>query len=106
MDNGKPGQIVVTVFYDENANGIKDQGEKGLIDQVSISQDSTCPPSNLQNITRSDTASNGETVFNELKPGRYCISYMGGRASTTKLNSEVFLSSEQKAQVFFGLSEQ
>jgi len=104
-DNGKPGQIKAVVFYDANANGILDQGETGLVDRVSISQDISCPPSNVKNITNEDTNNNGEAVFKDLKPGRYCVAYMGSKGVTTKLSAEVFLSSEQEVQVNFGLLE-
>jgi hypothetical protein len=44
-------------------------------------------------------------VFTGLKPGRYCIAYMGTRGLTTKLTDLVDLSSEQEIQVVFGASE-
>ena len=105
IDNGKPGQIKAIVFYDKNKNGIMDQDELGLNDSVSISQQLSCPPSNSEGITKSDTNSNGEAVFTDLKPGRYCVAYVGGKSTTTKLTVEVYLSSEQTAQAFFGLFE-
>jgi hypothetical protein len=104
-DNGKPGQIKAIVFYDANRNGTQDQGEPGLTDNVSISQDVSCPPSNLKNISRADSDTTGVAVFSGLKPGRYCVAYMGTRGLTTKLTDLVDLSSEQEIQVVFGASE-
>ena len=104
-DNGKPGQIKAIVFFDANRNGAKDQGESGLTDHVSISQEISCPPANYKKTTTNETDADGETVFKDLKPGRYCVAYMGSKGVTTKMTVEVALSSEQTAQVAFGLSE-
>ncbi len=105
MDNGEPGQIKVVVFLDENRNGVKDQGESGLIEKVGFSQDISCPAGNLDKVTVAETDSTGETEYNDLKPGIYCVMYMGPRASTTKLTVEVHLSSEQEALIAFGVTE-
>jgi hypothetical protein len=104
-DNGHPGQIKAIVFFDANHNGILDAGEPGIKDGVSISQDISCPASNSQKITKAETDANGETTFKDLKPGRYCVAYIGSVAITTRLTNEVYLSSDQVAQVSFGLLE-
>ena len=105
IDNGKPGQIKVIVFHDENRNGVMDQGELGLVDRVGIGQDISCPATNLDKVNRSDTNSSGEAEFSELNPGVYCVMYMGSRGSTTKLTVEISLSSEQNEVVAFGVTD-
>jgi uncharacterized protein (DUF2141 family) len=104
-DNGLPGQIKITVYYDENQNKVMDQGEPGLTDEVSISQDISCLAGKEEALTRAVTDGNGSTVFKDLKPGRYCVAYMGNKITTTRLTVEVSLSSEQVAQVNFELAE-
>ena len=103
FDNGNPGQIKVSVFLDENRNGVKDQGEPGVVDQVGISQDISCPAGSLDKVTIAETNTEGETLYDELQPGIYCVAYLGGKSVTTKLTVEVSLSSDQIAQVAFGL---
>jgi uncharacterized protein (DUF2141 family) len=105
-DNGKPGQIKVVTFFDENRNGKRDQGEVGISDRVSISQDISCPSSSIQKLIPAETDSNGETVFKDLKPGQYCVAYFGNRGATTRLANLVSLSSDQEIQALIGLSEQ
>jgi uncharacterized protein (DUF2141 family) len=101
MDNGNPGQIKVSVFLDENRNGIKDQGEPGIVDQVGLSHEKSCPAIDKETIVETNTS--GETMYDDLQPGIYCVAYMGGKGVTTKLNVDVYLSSEEVAQVAFGL---
>jgi uncharacterized protein (DUF2141 family) len=105
VDNGKPGQIKVIIYLDDNRNSAMDAGEPGLTDKVGISQDVSCPASSMDNVTVVETASSGETVFSNLKPGRYCVAYMGDKGLTTKLTKEVNLSSDQVLMVAFGLTE-
>jgi hypothetical protein len=102
FDNGNPGQINVVVFLDENRNGVKDQGEPGVIDRVGLSQEKSCPAIDKETIV--ETSTSGETMYKDLQPGIYCVAYMGSKGVTTKLNVDVYLSSEQVAQVAFGLS--
>jgi uncharacterized protein (DUF2141 family) len=104
-DNGQPGQIKVIVFYDQNGNRTLDQGEPGLSDRVSISQDVSCPASRENLLTKLDTDPSGTALFTNLKPGHYCVAYMGSKGSTTKLTIEVDVSSEQVVPVYFGLNE-
>ena len=103
IDNGNPGQIKVFVFQDENRNGVKDQGEPGVVDKVGISQDISCPASSMDKVTTAETNTDGETTYVDLQPGIYCVAYLGSKGVTTKLTVEVNLSSEQVAQVAFGL---
>jgi uncharacterized protein (DUF2141 family) len=101
-DNGKPGQIKVFVFQDENNNGKMDAGEKGLPDRVLLSQGDTCPPQ-TKDFTQAATDVNGEALFNNLKPGVYCVGYYGDNAITTQIAVKINLSSEQQADVFYGI---
>jgi hypothetical protein len=106
IDNGQPGQIKVIVFYDENENGSQETGEPGLQDRIILSQDISCPPTREDKMTRTETDGNGEALFQDLEPGRYCVSYSGDRRIGTKITVEVDLSSEQEIPVYFGLSEE
>ena len=63
IDNGFPGQIKVSVYLDANGSGNKDQGEPGLVDRVSISQDISCPGSDVENLRIAEKDSNGETDY-------------------------------------------
>jgi uncharacterized protein (DUF2141 family) len=101
IDNGNPGQIKVSVFLDENRNGVKDPGEPGVVDQVGLSHDKSCPAIDKETIVETNTS--GETIFDDLPPGIYCVAFLGDKGVTTKLNADVYLSSEQVAQVAFGL---
>ena len=105
IDNGKPGDIRVIVFFDENRNGKLDQGEPGLSEKVGISQEISCPAGDLDKVTQADTDANGEAVFSGLKPGNYCVALLSNRVVSTKLAQEIPLSSEQERLVYFGITE-
>jgi hypothetical protein len=103
-DNGNPGIIKVFVFNDLNSNGFLDQGEPGLTDTVSvIPVELSCPVTNVKDIVRTETGPNGEAIFKDLKPGHYCVFYMGSNTTTTRLDFTVDLSSDQEKQVGFGM---
>jgi uncharacterized protein (DUF2141 family) len=102
-DNGNPGQIKVIVFYDDNQNGIMDSDDTGapahrlaLADQVGCS-------SSTGSLNFVPTDSNGVVIFNDLKPGRYCVAIDNGYRTTTKLNLEVYVSSDQVTTAYFGI---
>ena len=83
-----------------------DEGEALLVDEeIGISQDISCPAGNMDKVTIGRTDSSGEVSFSGLPAGKYCIAYMGGKSMTTKLTVQVYLSSEQVTQVFFGISD-
>jgi hypothetical protein len=103
VDNGQPGQIRVVVFQDDNRNGVKDSEETGLADRVGLGQGVSCPTQNIDEIMVVETDPSGEALYQGLKPGTYCVMYMGSAGVTTKLTVEVYLSSEQQAVVGFGL---
>ena len=100
VDNGHPGQINVIVFYDDNKNGVMDNGESGAPQQVAITQEVTCTPAN-PNFIKTDTS--GVIVFKSLQPGRYCIFIDNGYGMTTKMSQDVYLSSDQIAVTMFGV---
>jgi len=98
-----PGQIKVIVFYDDNQNGIMDNDDTGapahrlaLADQVGCS-------SSTGSLNFVPTDSNGVVIFNDLKPGRYCVAIDNGYRTTTKLNLEVYVSSDQVTTAYFGI---
>ena len=104
-DNGNPGQIKAVVFYDDNKNGVMDSGESGIQTQASISQDVSCPPQNQQSYIIIDTDANGVGLFEELAPGKYCAG-LGPNANysmTTRMNQEVYVSSDLVTTVMFGI---
>jgi hypothetical protein len=104
IDNGNPGVIRVIVFNDLNSNGILDQGEPGLTDTVSvIPVELSCPVTNVKDLVRTETGPNGEVNFKDLKPGHYCVIYMGSNTTTTRLGFTVDLSNDQEKQVGFGI---
>ena len=102
-DNGNPGQIKATVFYDDNKNGVLDSGEVGAQAQaiLAISQDVSCPPTTIPPFV--DTDANGTLEFKDLKPGKYCIALSNGFLPTTKLTQEVYVSSDLVTTVTFGI---
>jgi uncharacterized protein (DUF2141 family) len=101
-DNGSPGQIKFLVFQDTNGNGTKDSDEAGFSERVILSQNDTCPPQR-KDFRVEVTDANGEYLFTDLAPGTYCAAYYGGQALTTQIAVKVPLSSEQVAQVQFGV---
>jgi uncharacterized protein (DUF2141 family) len=103
IDNGHPGQVKVIVFYDDNRNGMQDGVESGAPVEVGISQDLSCPASSLDKNTFSSTDGNGTTLFNNLKPGRYCVALNGNYNMTTKATVELYVSSDQRATIHFGI---
>lgn len=104
MDNGNPGQIKVITFYDDNRNGQLDGREMGTFVRMGISQDISCPAGSLEKIHQMDSDANGIGVFKDLKPGKYCVTLIGNYGMTTKMNPEVFLSSDQEIVVRLGLT--
>lgn len=105
VDNGQPGSILVVVFDDVNHNKVKDEGEKGVSADVWIVQGVTCAssiPKDGRFITKTDE--NGESLYSNLTPERYCVAYLGSNSTTTKLNQTVYLDSDEKAVVSFGVT--
>jgi uncharacterized protein (DUF2141 family) len=100
IDNGKPGQIKVTVFYDDNSNGIMDTGESGAPQRIQITQEASCI-SNPPNFVPTDP--NGIILFSELEPGQYCVAIANGYGMTTKMNYQVYVSSDMVTMVYFGV---
>lgn len=103
-DNGNPGQIVLVVYLDENRNRVRDEGEVALSgEQVGISQDISCPAGDSKKVTPAITDANGEALFDNLAPGKYCAGYSGTKGLTTKITVDIYLSSDQKAVVSWGV---
>ena len=103
-DNGNPGQIKVVVFYDDNKNGAMDTGETSAQVEVGISQEVSCPAGSLDKVTPMTTDKNGEAVFDNLKPGKYCVApILGSLSMTTKYTQEVYVSSDVVTTVLFGI---
>jgi len=103
IDNGNLGQIKVIVFYDDNKNGMFDDGESGtqIQEVIGIAQEISCPPSSTPSYMNTDA--NGVLEFNELKPGKYCLYLNNGFNPVTKFTQEVYVSSDMITNVYFGL---
>jgi hypothetical protein len=104
-DNGNPGQIKITVYYDENGNNLQDAGESGHPDRVLVGQDVSCPPADPAKFQFYQTDDQGVVVVKDLKPGKYCVGYSGEKTMSSKMTLDVLLSSDQEAQVSFGTLE-
>lgn len=102
-DNGNPGQIKATVFYDDNKNGTMDSGETSAPIGVGISQDISCPPSSMDKFTFFNADANSAILIKELKPGKYCVAPDGNYHMTTKLTLEAYVSSDLVTTVTFGI---
>lgn len=63
-----------------------------------------CGETDPDAMIRAETDPNGNVTFGDLKPGKYCVMYMGSGSTTTRLNVFVSLSSEQLVNVVFGLT--
>ena len=102
IDNGNPGQLKAIVFYDDNKNGAVDNGESGTQAKVAIAQEVSCPPINDPNWM--DTDSSGVVLFEDLKPGKYCVfPFSNGLAMSTKMTQEVYVSSDAITTIIFGI---
>jgi len=103
LDNGNPGQIKAVFFYDDNKNGKMDEGESGVQAQdiVGIAQEISCPPSGTPSFVDSDVS--GVYVFDDLKPGKYCLYLNNGFTPVTSLTQEVYVSSDKVTTTYFGL---
>ncbi len=96
-----PGQIKVLIFYDDNKNGVMDGKELGVQGKVAITQEVSCPPTGDPAWVNTDAS--GIHIFQDLKPGKYCVLPFGNWSNTTKANQEVYVSSDQMTTVAFGL---
>jgi hypothetical protein len=105
-DNGNPGQIKAVVFYDDNKNGTFDGGEAGAPVDMGISQEVSCPPSNLDKNTIIKADADGIALIEDLTPGKYCVMPGGNYSMTTKLTQEVYVSSDAVTTVLFGIVRQ
>ena len=105
-DNGNPGQIKITVFYDANGNNIQDAGEPGHPDRVLIGQDGSCPPTDPAKYQLIETDEQCEALIHDLKAGKYCVAYAGDKNLSSKMTLEVLLNSDQELEVSFGTLEQ
>ncbi len=91
-DNGNPGKIKVVVFTDSNQNGVLDNNEKGLQVKTALMQEISCPGTSQPAWQNSDA--NGVYIFNDLKPGKYCVIINTDRSVTSKMTQEVYVSSD------------
>ena len=102
-DNGNPGAIKATVFFDDNKNGTMDGNETGAPVEIGVSQDISCPPSSLDKNTFSRADTTGVAFIGSLKPGKYCVGLNGNYSNTTRMNLQVFVSSDLITVVAFGI---
>ena len=100
VDNGNPGQARAVVFYDDNKNGVMDDGEAGAPHKVAITDHPSCvsDPSGFL-----PTDSDGIIIFGDLKPGPYCLAVANGYGMTTKMNVQTYVSSDLVTTVYFGV---
>ncbi len=91
-DNGNPGKIKVVVFTDSNQNGVLDNNEKGLQVKTALMQEISCPGTSQP--AWQDSDANGVYIFNDLKPGKYCVIINTDRSVTSKMTQEVYVSSD------------
>jgi hypothetical protein len=103
VDNGNPGHIKAVAFYDDNQNGMMDNGETGapairlaLADQVGCI-------SSTGSFNFIPTDSNGVVNFRDLKPDLYCVAIDNGYKTTGKLNVNAYVSSDMVTTVMFGV---
>jgi hypothetical protein len=80
-----------------------DSGETSVQTEVGISQDLSCPPSSKDKNTFVNADSNGIALFNDLKPGKYCVAPNGNYSMTTKATLDVYVSSDAITTVMFGI---
>ena len=102
-DNGNPGHIKAVVFYDDNQNGIMDNGETGAPSHRLALADRVGCSSSTGSLNFVPTDSNGIVNFNDLKPGLYCVAIDNGYKTTTKLNLDAHVSSDVVTTVMFGV---
>ena len=88
------------MFYDDNKNETMDDGEKGVPQRIAITQEVSCTPASPEFVP---TDGNGEVFFKDLKPGKYCIAVNNGYGMTTKMQLQVYVSSDLVTVVPFGV---
>ncbi len=101
-DNGNPGGIKVSVFVDNNQNGVMDGSEKGMQVKTAIMQEISCPGTSQP--AWQDSDANGIYTFKNLKPGRYCVMIMTDRSVTSKMTQEVYVSSDNTTSATWTVS--
>jgi hypothetical protein len=104
IDTGEPGHIRVLVFHDKNRNRVFDADEEGAVDQVSVALGDRCPtgkPREEQFITQ--TSPEGVSLYSNLEPGKYCVTYLRATNTTTRITYWVYLNSGETIDVPFGL---
>ncbi|MEP7134869.1 MAG: SdrD B-like domain-containing protein [Chloroflexota bacterium] len=99
-DNGHPGQIKAVVFFDDNKNGTMDNNEAGAPQRVATTREVTCTPAQPNFVP---TDANGEVLFKDLKPGKYCVFIDNGYGMTTPIQLQVYVSSDLVTTVMFGV---
>ncbi|GEM_PF-4645133 len=98
-----PAQVKVEAFYDDNKNGIFDDGEDGAQAKIVISQNVTCIASCTDTFLLIETNARGVALIEGIQPGRYCIIFYGTQTITTQLAREVYVSGNMPATVPFGI---
>jgi len=93
------GDLVVHKFYDENENGLYDEGEAMLPDWAFTLYDSAGVE-----IGSDMTDQNGYIVFDDLKPGDYSAAetLQEGWVNTTDLEQDVTVISGETVHLWFG----
>ncbi len=102
-DNGNPGHIKAVVFFDDNQNGIMDNGEVGASSHRLALADQVGCASSTGSLTFIATDADGVVNFSDLKPGKYCVAIDNGYQTTTKLNLDAYVSSDLITTVMFGV---
>jgi hypothetical protein len=103
VDNGNPGQIQAIAFYDDNQNGVMDNGEVGAPSYRLTLADQVGCTSSTGSFTYIPTDSNGIVNFRDLKPGLYCVAIDNGYKTTSKMNVDAYVSSDLVTTVTFGV---
>jgi hypothetical protein len=105
VDLGPPGELKVSVFYDVNGNGVRDSGEPGVSDAVGIKLSDTCPAADQSGVIRGQTDANGTTVFRDLIPGMYCVTYLGSKKTGSQTSQQTPVDSKDQTNASFALQE-
>lgn len=104
IDTGEPGHIRVLVFHDKNRNRVFDPDEQGVVDMVSVVQGERCPTGKpREELFITQTSPEGISLYSNLEPGKYCVSYIRGTNTTTRITYWVYLNSGETIDVPFGL---
>lgn len=96
-----PGRVRVLAFDDLNGDGKRDVNEPGIQAQIGLAKGTSCP--SVTDLVKAKTGTDGTYIFNDVKPGAYCVGLFESLAMTSPGTVPIFVKAGQESPVQFAI---